>query len=111
MSNKKVIKVWAFQSGSNPSKTYQTLMYEDNTISCECPGWTRRVAADGSRTCKHTRSVEMGMADTECITCKDLTKVKAQQSAPQTAAKPKKKTPKKLKVADEPEAIARKINW
>jgi hypothetical protein len=26
-------------------------------LSCTCPGWCRRVARDGSRTCKHVRKV------------------------------------------------------
>lgn len=59
--NKKVYKVWAFEgSGKEP---YQTLQYEDASLSCNCPGWTRRVANDGSRSCKHTRLVQMDMAD------------------------------------------------
>ncbi len=111
MNKKKITKVWVFQSGSNPSKTYETLQYEDNTTSCECPGWTRRA----QRTCKHTRSVDMGTADTECIAMKDYAiSNTAPQQQPQTAqtAKPKKKTPKKLKIKeDTPTAIVRKINW
>jgi bifunctional non-homologous end joining protein LigD len=63
---KAIARVWKFSSSSNPDKSYETLQYEDGTTSCQCPGWTRRVAADGSRTCKHTRSVDMGTADTEC---------------------------------------------
>ncbi|MCZ6690205.1 MAG: hypothetical protein O7H41_11415 [Planctomycetota bacterium] len=30
---------------------------ENGDLSCTCPGWCRRVAADGSRTCKHVRKV------------------------------------------------------
>jgi len=109
MINKKITKAWIFQSGSNPSKTYETLQYEDGTTSCGCPGWTRRAV----RTCKHTRSVEMGVADTECITMKDYTKSTPQTTPPQTVEVPKKKaSPKKLKVKEEaPAAIVRKINW
>lgn len=107
MNKKKIIKVWIFQSGSNPSKTYETLQYEDNTVSCECPGWTRRA----QRTCRHTRSVDMGTADTECLAMKDYTVNKAAQ--PVQTAKPKKKAaPKKLKMKEEaPAAIVRKISW
>ena len=41
-------------SSSNPNVEYLTLIYTDGTMSCNCPGWTRRVAEDGSRSCKHT---------------------------------------------------------
>ncbi|MCZ6691412.1 MAG: hypothetical protein O7H41_17630 [Planctomycetota bacterium] len=27
-------------------------------LSCTCPGWCRRVARDGSRSCRHVRKVE-----------------------------------------------------
>ena len=64
--NKNISKVWTFQSDSNPSRQYETLEYADGTRSCNCPGWTRRVAADGSRSCKHTRYVDMGIADHHC---------------------------------------------
>ena len=61
--NQKVNKVWSFASDSNPNIEYETLQYVDGTTSCNCQGWTRRVAADGSRSCKHTRYVDMGTAD------------------------------------------------
>jgi hypothetical protein len=51
--NKNIRQVWTFASDSNPGVTYQTLQYADGTTSCYCKGWTRRVAADGSRSCKH----------------------------------------------------------
>ena len=38
----------------------------DGSTSCDCPGWCKRTALDGSRSCKHTRSVLMGAADREC---------------------------------------------
>jgi hypothetical protein len=64
--NKPISKVWTFSSDSNPTVEYQTLQYADGTTSCACKGWTRRVAADGSRSCKHTRYVDMGTADDQC---------------------------------------------
>ena len=64
--NKPIRQVWTFRSDSNPGVEYQTLLYTDGTTSCACKGWTRRVAADGSRTCKHSRWVDMGMADRYC---------------------------------------------
>jgi hypothetical protein len=70
MSGAAIAKCWTFASSSG-SGTYQTLLYADGTTSCECPGWCRRVAADGSRSCKHTRSVLMGNADRECLSMHD----------------------------------------
>lgn len=75
--------VWVFASSSRPDKLYQTLEYDDGSTSCECPGWTRRVAVDGSRTCRHTRSVECGTADRECVR---LLPHKAARVAPQMRA-------------------------
>src|SRR5258708_15628155 len=63
---KKISKVWTFSSDSNPNVEYETLQFTDATISCNCKGWTRRVAADGSRSCKHTRYADMGTADDHC---------------------------------------------
>ena len=64
--NKQITKVWTFASDSNPNIEYETLQYTDGTTSCNCRGWTRRVAADGTRSCKHTRLVDMGTADANC---------------------------------------------
>ena len=64
--SKPISRVWMFPSDSNPAITYETLMYTDGSLSCNCPGWTRRLAADGSRSCKHTRAVDMGQADVRC---------------------------------------------
>ena len=65
--NKQISRVWSFVSDSNPNIEYETLQYTDGTTSCNCMGWTRRVAPDGSRSCKHTRYVDMGTADDPCI--------------------------------------------
>jgi len=64
--NKQISRVWTFASDSNPNIEYETLQYGDGTTSCNCKGWTRRVAADGSRSCKHCRLVDMGIADQNC---------------------------------------------
>ncbi|MDB6025143.1 MAG: hypothetical protein JWM68_1366 [Verrucomicrobiales bacterium] len=64
--NKPIQRVWAFRSDSNAEVEYQTLLYADGSTSCNCAGWTRRVASDGSRSCKHTRWVDMGAADYHC---------------------------------------------
>ena len=65
MSGPAIAKCWTFASSSGGGR-YQTLLYADGSTSCDCPGWCRRVAADGSRSCKHTRSVLMGTADRDC---------------------------------------------
>jgi hypothetical protein len=52
---------WTFESSSS-NKTYETLKYDDGSLSCDCPGWCRRVSQDGSRTCKHVRAVQCGEA-------------------------------------------------
>src|SRR5512137_1942954 len=64
--NKQITKVWTFASDSNPNIEYETLQYSDGSTSCNCKGWTRRVAADGTRSCKHCRYVDMGIADAHC---------------------------------------------
>jgi len=60
-----IARCWTFVS-SKGNKRYQTLLYADGSTSCDCPGWCKRTALDGSRSCKHTRSVLMGAADREC---------------------------------------------
>jgi hypothetical protein len=65
MSVLAISKCWTFASSSGRGR-YQTLLYADGSMSCDCPGWCRRIASDGSRSCKHTRSVLMGTADREC---------------------------------------------
>jgi hypothetical protein len=62
----KISRIWSFRSDSNPNIQYETLQYLDGTTSCNCKGWTRRMAADGFRSCKHTRYVDMGIADHHC---------------------------------------------
>jgi predicted nucleic acid-binding Zn finger protein len=65
-----IVKVWEFHSKTS-SRVYQTIKYSDRTLSCNCPGWTRRVQPNGERSCRHTRSVDMGTADAQCDACKD----------------------------------------
>lgn len=64
--NESIRQVWTFRSDSNPNAEYQTLQYGDDSTSCNCKGWTRRVAGDGSRSCKHTRWVDLGTASQRC---------------------------------------------
>lgn len=59
MNTRQIAIVYFFCSSSNPDVEYQTLLYTDGTLSCECPGWTRR-CVNGVRTCKHVRAIEAG---------------------------------------------------
>ena len=52
------IRRWTFPSSSNPDKSYETLQYDDGSLSCDCLGWCRRAV----RTCKHVRAVQCGEA-------------------------------------------------
>jgi len=102
-----VAKVWEFGSSSNPAKKYETLQYTDETISCNCPGWTRRVDAQGNRSCKHTRSVDMGTADSDCLNSHDYAQTQPKK-APPVQAKPKVK---KSKPVSEIGPTVRRIQW
>lgn len=51
-----IIEWWYFKSSSSDNR-YETIRRASGTISCDCPGWTRRVSKDGTRTCKHIREV------------------------------------------------------
>jgi hypothetical protein len=53
MSKKTVIRTFQFRSSSNAALIYTTLLYASGEASCNCPAWDRRVAEDGSRSCKH----------------------------------------------------------
>ncbi len=81
--NKQINRVWSFVSDSNPNIEYETLQYTDGTTSCNCKGWTRRVAPDGSRSCKHTRYVDMGTADDHCTATHNYKDQQQQQQQPQ----------------------------
>jgi len=63
---KQITRVWSFASDSNPNIEFETMQYADGTSSCNGKGWTRRVAPDGSRSCKHTRAVDIGTANDHC---------------------------------------------
>ncbi len=66
MAQKPILKVWTFRSDSNRQTEYPTLQHVDGSTSCNCAGWTRRVADNGSRPCKHTRWVDLGTAARHC---------------------------------------------
>jgi hypothetical protein len=64
-----IAKSWIFASSSG-SNTYETLQYTDGSTSCNCRGWTFK--RDGKeRQCKHTRMVEHGIADRNCVSVID----------------------------------------
>ena len=91
--NKPIQRVWTFNSDSNPDVEYQTLQYADGTTSCNCPGWTRRMAQDGSRSCKHTRQVDLGTADRNCTATHDYATAQPQPRNPHAQIK-NQSTPK-----------------
>lgn len=78
-----IAKAWTFASSSNPSKKYETLQHEDGTITCNCPGWTKRA----ERSCKHTRAVEMGSATGQAEAFIDYTHPARKAAAQQQKAK------------------------
>lgn len=92
--SKTISQVWQFPSDSNPDKEYETLRYTDQSLSCNCPGWTRRVAADGSRSCKHTRAVDMGTADQQSSATHSYEPVKPQPQPQRHAQTKPLETPK-----------------
>jgi len=105
--SKDIAQVWTFTSSSNPNKSYEALQYTDGSTSCNCPGWTRRVAADGTRSCKHIRSIDMGIAGREATAHKDYTKV----SGPKKVTMKPNLAAGKAKKKDQVAVPTRKILW
>lgn len=60
-----IAKAWSFPSDTEPEKDYQTLLRMDGTSSCECRGWTMK-RKNQPRSCKHTRWIDLGIADQRC---------------------------------------------
>ena len=52
-----------FRSQSSADKVYETVVWKDGRLSCNCPGWTRRTQPDGSRMCVHTRVILSGIPE------------------------------------------------
>ncbi len=91
---KPISQVWTFDSDSNPDINYETLRYTDGSTSCNCRGWTQRVAANGSRSCKHTRAVDMGTADQQSTASHSYEPVKPQPQPRNHAQTKSLETPK-----------------
>jgi predicted nucleic acid-binding Zn finger protein len=98
MADKPIARMWVFASESNPNKKYQTLQYVDGSTSCQCMGWCRKVTIEGLRSCRHTRSIDAGTANSECISSVDYTntnkpnlaiKLKTNNNAPEAPLKRK----------------------
>ena len=104
MIKQPVAKMWYFPSSSG-NKTYETLQYEDGTTSCNCLGWCRRVASDGTRTCKHTRQVESGSAGVPAL---DYTAGKVSNIQGASSVTSTKKTVAKPAPVQEPEPAPKK---
>jgi hypothetical protein len=57
--SKSVLATFDFNSKSS-SRVYETLVYEDHSTSCNCPGWTFKRAGK-ARGCTHTINVARDM--------------------------------------------------
>jgi ATP-dependent DNA ligase len=55
LSAKAEVRRWSFPSGSS-NATYSTVLWEDGSLSCDCPGW-RFKRGGQDRSCKHTIQV------------------------------------------------------
>lgn len=82
MPSKTIASLFVFRSDSDATKTYQTLVYQDGTMSCECPGWKfkKKLTPDGQRTCKHLRWIDTGLAEAHAVTVKQYAPVWKQSS-------------------------------
>lgn len=91
-----ILKVWTFTSESSPGKVYQTLLYDDQTTSCDCPAWKfrRKTTAAGARTCKHVRFVDMGSADQHAESAVDYASARPNAVKFQIAAEQQSFSPK-----------------
>lgn len=105
---------WRFASSSGKG-VYETLQYADGSVSCNCFGWTRRVGPNGSRTCKHCRSVQAGTADAECMQGTSLDLARGINVSNRTSLKPVGKVTAKsfdtTKIKTREKVPARKILW
>ena len=63
-----IIAVYIFKSSSDCDRVYQTLQYDNGSLSCDCKGWTFRRSP--VRSCKHTRLVEAGLGEQQAVTVK-----------------------------------------
>lgn len=52
MIAKKALSAWAFPS-SQGTTSYEVVLWNDGSVSCNCPGWIYNKA----RICKHTKIV------------------------------------------------------
>lgn len=53
--NRYQVHGWWFKSSSSGG-LYESIYWSNGDLSCNCPGWTRRVTNNG-RSCKHTREI------------------------------------------------------
>lgn len=105
-----ISKVWTFESSSS-DKEHEAILYTHGATSCSCNGWTRRVAPDGTRSCKHTRMIEQGIADRTCLSCKEYAPLGSAADAPAKAApiSVPAPTPAQKPVMGKPDSPAAKI--
>jgi len=106
-----IVKTWAFQSESNPSKPpYETQMHDDGNLSCNCDGWTKRFKANGGvRTCRHVRLVEQGIADQYAVSVWKNPQFTGGVAVSSPA--PVRQEPVQAKSAKKLGVLTRKVNW
>lgn len=107
MTQKDIAQVWTFNSSSG-SSTYETLQYVDGSTSCNCRGWTIKRAGK-ERSCKHTRMVDQGIANDQCVAHKDYREL--QTGTKKAAAQPKAKKQNPLTSGTQSAGGGRKILW
>jgi hypothetical protein len=49
------VATWRYNSKSSPGKEYETALWDDGKLSCDCPGWVLHVSDEGERSCKHVK--------------------------------------------------------
>ena len=54
MAERRSVRSWQTESDSDPGKRYETVLWSDGDLSCDCRGWTIKRAGT-ERTCKHVR--------------------------------------------------------
>lgn len=82
-------------SSSNPSKTYETILYVDGSTSCNCRGWTFKKEGQ-ERTCTHTRMVDQGIADRYALSVWNNPNLAITPAASSTAVATRKMTGEEL---------------
>ena len=101
-----IAKTWFFQSNSNPDKMYEATQYTDGSTSCQCKGWCMKKSGQ-ERSCTHTRQIEAGLADRNCVKSVD----KQVRTARNIAVKEQRPVKQVKAQPEQAPVIKRKIVW